>query len=251
MVLAKAPKTVKKEASGSTAAPVVLPADEPRSESLPAEPSASLDQQAPSSLSRGFTFYGGFLQNNEVGNLIALNRIYGIDYYFSLSPEWQLGAGILMSYFDLRKINEDIAQAHPLAWVNGLAPGSVGLGLDIWARVFLGESFYLKSGLQQLETHTNYGYGDSTCCYNGLLSSSTTMLRASIGNQWAIGGGLTFGVEWIGFLVPINSVTSNKPSDSTSTQAAQDSAYDLKGRIERSNRQTTLSIFNIGVGYSF
>lgn len=122
------------------------------------------------------------------------------------------------------------------------------LGLGVHYKLFTGNSFYVRSGVDLMNIKYRYDhtslFGDS---YQSQFDANVLFGQVAIGNQWQVDN-LTIGCDWVGLAVPIASNIENK-----SIKGSFDNfdADDLKEDINIYTKISGLLLLRLYVGGSF
>lgn len=111
----------------------------------------------------------------------------------------------------------------------------VGSSVGIHFKQFLGNSFYMRVGLDQrhVEYSTSqsgsYWFGGKETTYTSRYTGDSTAGNIAIGNQWQFSG-FTIGCDWFGIITPLVSTISTEKFTGTASPSGN-------SRVENSRKQ--------------
>jgi hypothetical protein len=113
--------------------------------------------------------------------------------------------------------------------------------MGLYGRYYLGNSFNIYASL--LQRSANAGYSILGTTIDATLSSMA--LTAAIGNKWQWDFGLTLGIDWLAYSMPLSL------SESSAIALTTAQAEDLAQTNTDYNALYTLALFSISLGFSF
>jgi hypothetical protein len=119
--------------------------------------------------------------------------------------------------------------------------GSYGAHL----KFFLGNSFYVRGGVDQREFR--YRYNDDTAGNSSGFDSKSLAVSASIGNQWQWEN-FTLGCDWLGIVRPITTTFTNEYVDQASAGSIARSKFQEQRDLVRGKEPIFLRFY---LGASF
>ncbi|RYZ77100.1 MAG: hypothetical protein EOP05_02980 [Proteobacteria bacterium] len=210
------------------------PQTPPPQPTKPAAPAARYSDEGTSSngssaqnrVGKSFTITG-----QPIGITTTALLISGVNLGFSLAPNTLIWVDLLGN------LNDNFESDYKTKVF------SLGVSL----KQFLGNSFYLKGGLEHRTVSRDYdsffsGSFDEQWGYKG----SSTGVSFGLGNQWQIGH-FTIGCDWIGVILPI----SHTRKDEYVSVAQSGSSADLQEDSDEALKDTRVNLLHFYLGASF
>lgn len=121
----------------------------------------------------------------------------------------------------------------------------------IYARWFLGNSVNIYTGIQQRTFKGTFTLSDALSnTVDADATISALGATVGIGNQWQMDFGLTIGVDWLFFSMPLStSVSASIPNETVYTAAEAEA--ELKSYGDAINVLSSLGMFGITLGFAF
>lgn len=151
--------------------------------------------------------YGASLR---YGLFVAPVQGFGIDGFYQLREDWQLGLVHLNGTIDLK---------NQLSSTDGTTTEKHQLGATLsmaYARWFFSDSFYLTGGIGRRIVQAKYKLRSTTHASAIQATNTTTsnVAHIAVGNMWTWQKGFFAGVDWLGYTHPFS---SNDNADATIT----------------------------------
>ncbi|MFN8845508.1 MAG: hypothetical protein ACK5V3_12710 [Bdellovibrionales bacterium] len=122
------------------------------------------------------------------------------------------------------------------------------LSLGVHYKLFTGNSFYVRSGVDLMNIKYRYDYnspfGNS---YNSRFDANVLFGQVAIGNQWQVDN-LTIGCDWVGLAVPLVTQLDNKSIQGNFDNFDRE---DLNEDINLYTKISSLLLLRLYVGGSF
>ncbi|MBP9706058.1 MAG: hypothetical protein KBD78_00335 [Oligoflexales bacterium] len=128
---------------------------------------------------------------------------------------------------------------------------------QIYARYFLGNSFYLSGGFGQRTVEANVDVRSTVfdTGIEGSIEASSSIFNASLGNVWSWDSGFFFGCEWVGVMAPFANSNSGELTLSGTALEEDEEFKELKKDTEDLaqffGESTTASLFVVQLGWAF
>ncbi|MBP9706057.1 MAG: hypothetical protein KBD78_00330 [Oligoflexales bacterium] len=128
---------------------------------------------------------------------------------------------------------------------------------QVFARYFVGNSFYLSGGLGQRKVQADLDVRSTVFDHriNGSIKADSTVLNVSIGNAWSWDNGFFIGCEWVGLTVPLSNSNSGELTLS-GTGVEEDAEFkklknDTEDVAELFGESTMASLLILHLGWAF